>query len=186
MRSERPTEARTGPTVATPRRLCLPDQSRGPWQNQKGRPRAPETQLQAADHSGATSMKSGASSVTQCDLQVTAIIGILNAHCGPGSSRGRARLRVVIRQQPPRASLATSRAGALDRTGAPYHRSARGLKRARPRLIARGACCNTRRKRRKARRRRRSLSRLCKAAGNSAPAGARLRPTESPLASRPP
>ena len=65
------------------------------------RPRALETQLQAVDHSGATSMKSGASSVTQCDLQVTSIIGILNAHCGLGSSRGRARLRVVISKQPP-------------------------------------------------------------------------------------
>ena len=33
-----------------------------------------------------------------------------------------------------RASVAPRRAGALDRTGAPYHKSARGLKRARPRL----------------------------------------------------
>lgn len=140
--------------------LSARSKSRPMAKNQKGRPRAPETQLQTADHSGATSMKSGASSVTQCDLQVTSIIGILNAHCGLGSSRGRARLRVVIRQQPPRASPATRRAGALDRAGAPLHhrRSARGLKRARPRLIARGACCNTRRRRRKARRCRRSLS----------------------------
>lgn len=72
-----------------------------PMANTQERPRALETQLQAVDHSGATSMKSGASSVTQCDLQVTSIIGILNAHCGVGSSRRRARLRVVIHRQPP-------------------------------------------------------------------------------------
>ena len=43
-------------------------------------------------------MKSAASCVRQCELQDTSIIGISNAHCGLGSSRGRARLRVVIRR----------------------------------------------------------------------------------------
>lgn len=57
-------------------------------------------------------MKSAASCVTQCELQDTLIIGISNAHCGLGSRRGRARLRVVINKQPPRAHVAR---GALGR-----------------------------------------------------------------------
>ena len=65
------------------------------------------------DHSARTSMKSAASCVTQCELQDTLIIGISNAHCGLGSRRGRARLRVVIIEKPPRASR-TRRPGSSD------------------------------------------------------------------------
>ena len=62
-------------------------------------------------------MKSGASSVTQCELQDTSIIGISNAHCGLGLARGRARLRVVIRKQPPPGPSLP--AGALGRSAYP-------------------------------------------------------------------
>ena len=67
------------------RGLCLSARPRSMAHTHKPeRPRALQVQLLAVDHSAPTSMKSGASSVTQCELQDTSIIGISNAHCGLG------------------------------------------------------------------------------------------------------
>lgn len=73
-----------------------------------------EGQLRAVDHSARTSMKSAASCVTQCELQIALIIGILNAHGGRGLIiRGRARLRVVIHELTPVAATLRRHIGAL-------------------------------------------------------------------------
>lgn len=53
-------------------------------------------QLQAVDHSAHRSMKNGASSDKQCELQDTANTGFSNAHCGDGVSRRLICLRVGI------------------------------------------------------------------------------------------
>lgn len=74
-------------------------------------------------------MKSAASCVTQCELQDTLIIGTSNAHCGPRSSGGRARLRVVIHGTPASRPRAGGRLGTLGR------RPPRAARRPRPQML---------------------------------------------------
>ena len=93
-----------------------------------------ETQFLAVDHSARAPMKNAASCENQCELQNAVIIGISNAHGGPGPPRsgprppeGRAR-REIARQKSPCATAPVRRAARPGRAPAGRRGRARSPK----------------------------------------------------------